>query len=343
MKRKMVVAALLTLWAVLSAAAVFAAGKPEKAAAKNVAVYMPGLLGGGNAMLDMSKSGAEKAAAETGINLKLIEGGYDWSAYEPSLKQLSSSKQYDAIVCFTAGFPGILSQVMPQFPEQKYILIDAVMDGGQQMYSAQFNSAEMAYLAGVFAGLVTESNLPKANRQKKIGMTAGMIYPEMTDMLRPGYENGAHWIDPAIENVFTVTDTWNDPVVGKEIGINMYKAGVDVIFMISNITDQGTIEAGKAQGFYCISVNTNMNAVAPGVVLTGVTKAYDKLVYQAIKSVGTGTTAWGKQETYGIKEGMVGYTPDDPLYLQYVPKDIQKKMKEAYNLLKEGKIDPLKG
>lgn len=342
MKRNLLIsAAVVTLLAVVAGGA-FCGGKAESGKGKSVAVYMPGLLGGGNAMLDMSKAGAEKAAKETGITLKLIEGGYDWSAYEPSLNQLSASKQYDAIVVFTAGFPGILEKVMPQYPDQKYILIDAVMDGGQQLYSAQFNSAEMAYLAGAFAGMVTTSSLPNANAAKKIGMTAGMIYPEMTDLLKPGYENGAHRIDPAVELVFVVTNTWNDPVVGKEIGINMSKAGVDAIFMVSNVTDQGTIEAARENGFYCISVNTNMNAAAPGVVLTGVTKAYDKIVYAAIKSLASGSTPWGKQETYGIKDGMVGYTPDDPLYLQYVPKDIRDRMQEIYGLLKGGKIDPLK-
>jgi riboflavin transport system substrate-binding protein len=334
-----VAVAVLLVWAVTG---VGAGGKAEGGKGKSVAVYMPGLLGGGNAMLDMSKAGAEKAAKETGITLKLIEGGYDWSAYEPSLEQLSASKQYDAIVCFTAGFPGIMEKVMPKYPEQKYILVDAVMNGGQQLYSAQFNSAEMAYLAGAFAGMVTKSSLPHANPAKKIGMTAGMIYPEMTDLLKPGYENGAHRIDAGIEVVFVVTNTWNDPVVGKEIGINMAKAGVDAIFMISNVTDQGTIEAAKENGAYCISVNTNMNSVAPGVVLTGVTKSYDKIVYEAIKSLATGSTPWGKQETYGIRDGMVGYTPDDPLYLQYVPKDIRDRMQEIYGLLKSGKIDPLK-
>ncbi len=342
MNRKLVLISVTVVLFVLAVGGAFGQGTSGNAKIKSVAVYMPGLLGGGNAMLEMSKAGAEKAAAETGITLKIIEGGYDFSVYESSLNQLSASRQYDVIVCFTAGFPGILEKVMPRYPDQKFILIDAVMDGGKQLYSVQFNSAEMAYLAGAFAGMVTKSSMPHANSQKKVGMTAGMIYPEMTDLLRPGYENGAHWVDPSINVVFTVTDTWNDPGVGKQIGINMANAGVDIIFMISNITDQGTIQAGKENGFYCISVNTNMNASAPGVVLTGVTKAYDQIVYRAIKSLATGSIPWGKQETYGIKDGMVGYTPDDPLYLQFVPKDIRDKMQQVYNLLKAGKIDPLK-
>lgn len=325
----------------LASGIVFAEEKQEVKQETSIAVYMPGLLGSGNAMLEMSKAGAEKAAAETGINLKIIEGGYDWSAYENSVRQLSASGKWDAIVCFTAGFPSILQAVMPDFPDQKYILIDAVMDGGSQLYSVQFNSAEMAFLAGVFAGCVTTSSMPNANTEKKIGMTAGMIYPEMTDLLKPGYENGAHWVDPDVENVFVVTDSWEDPAKGKEIGISMSKVGVDIIFMVSNITDLGTIEAGKENNFYCISVNTNMNSIAPGVVLTGVTKAYDKIVYQTLKAVAEGTLKYGTQETYSVKDGMVGYTPDDEFYLKYVPVDIQDKMKEAYDKLKTGKLDPL--
>jgi len=325
----------------LASGIVFAEETQEVKQEISVVVYMPGLLGSGNAMLEMSKAGAEKAAEETGINLKIIEGGYDWSVYESSIRQLSATGDWDAIVCFTAGFPYILKSVMPDFPDQKYILIDAVMDGGNQLYSVQFNSAEMAFLAGTFAACVTTSSMPYANPEKKIGMTAGMIYPEMTDLLRPGYENGAHWIDPEVENVFVVTDSWEDPAKGKEIGISMSKVGVDIIFMVSNITDLGTIEAAKENGFYCISVNTNMNALAPGVVLTGVTKAYDKIVYQTLKAVAEGTLEYGVQETYGVKDGMVGYTPDDELYLKYVPINIQDKMKEVYNKLKTGELDPL--
>lgn len=325
----------------LVALPVFSAGDQEESETKNVAVYMPGLLGSGNAMLELSKKGAEQAAAETGMQLKIIEGGYDWSAYESSVKQLSQLGIYDAIVCFTAGFPGILSNVIPDFPEQKYILIDAVMDGGDQMYSAQFKSSEMAFLAGVFAGSVTVSDMPGANKEKKVGMTAGMIYPEMTDWLLPGYENGVHWVDPEVEVIFTVTDSWDDPIIGKEIGLNMYESGVDVIFMISNITDMGTIEAGEEKDFYCVSVNTNMNSVSPGVVLTGVTKAYDKLVYEALSALADGSIKWGAQETYGIAEGMVGYTPDDDLYLKYVPETIQAQMIEAFEKLEKGELSPI--
>ena len=343
-KRNKVIVGVLIIMVLFSLVAgpVFSAGEQEESETKKVAVYMPGLLGSGNAMLELSKKGAEQAAAETGMELKIIEGGYDWSAYESSVKQLSQMGIYDAIVCFTAGFPGILANVMPDFPEQKYILIDAVMDGGDQLYSAQFKSSEMAFLAGVFAGSVTVSDMPGTNADKKVGMTAGMIYPEMTDWLLPGYENGVHWVDPEIEVVFTVTDSWDDPIIGKEIGLNMYEYGVDVIFMISNITDMGTIEAGEEKNFYCVSVNTNMNSVSPGVVLTGVTKAYDKLLYEALTALAGDTIKWGTQETYGIADGMVGYTPDDDLYLKYVPKEIQAKMKEAFEKLKNGGLSPIK-
>ena len=59
------------IFLVIAAPVFCGGGKEEKP--KGIAVYLPGLLGAGNSMLELSKAGAEKAEAEANVNLKLIE------------------------------------------------------------------------------------------------------------------------------------------------------------------------------------------------------------------------------------------------------------------------------
>jgi len=44
---------------------------------------------------------------------------------------------------------------------------------------------------------------------------------------------------------------------------------------------------------------------------------------------------------WGVREGMIGFTFDDPNYIKNVPEEIKSEMLRVYEKLKEGSIQPL--
>jgi len=54
-----------------------------------------------------------------------------------------------------------------------------------------------------------------------------------------------------------------------------------------------------------------------------------------------GELPFGTVERWGLKEGVIGFTFDDPNYIEIVPESIREKMIQVYKGLMNGAIDPL--
>ncbi len=306
----------------------------------SVALLITGEVGG-NAIYEMMVEGAMRASRELGFDVKVVEGGYNSAKWEPLLISLASTKSYDLIVTFTEGMPKSVEKAARMFPQQKFALIDGIAPDLPNVYSLGFKDEEMAYLAGYFAGLVTKSSLPGANTELKVGMIAGDIYPAMTEKMKPAYQNGAKNVDEKIEVLFSVAGSWSDPNKGAELAQMQFSQGVDVIFLVAGGTGVGAIQKAKEYGRYVIGVDSNIIHLSEDVILACALKKADVAIYDVLKRAYQGKLPFGHSERWGIKEGVIGFTFDDPSYLQNVPQQIREKMLDIFEQLKQGKIKPL--
>ncbi|HOJ88063.1 MAG TPA: BMP family ABC transporter substrate-binding protein [Pseudothermotoga sp.] len=307
--------------------------------AYSVALLITGEVGG-NAIYEMMVQGAVRASKDFGFDVKVIEGGYNSSKWEPLLISLASTKSYDLIVTFTEGMPKSVEKAAKMFPQQKFALIDGIAPNLANVYSLGFKDEEMAYLAGYFAGLITKSNLPGANSELKIGMIAGDIYPAMTEKMKPAYEKGAKSADEKTEIFFSVAGSWADPNKGYELAQLQFSQGVDVIFLVAGGTGIGAIKKAKELGRYVIGVDSNVIYLAPDVILACVLKRADMAIYEVLKKAYLGKLPLGHSERWGIREGAIGFTFDDPSYLQNVPEQIREKMIDLFEKVERGEITP---
>ena len=309
--------------------------------AYSVALMIPGEVGG-NPIYEMMVSGAKAAASETGMQVKVVEGGYNPAAWEPNLLSLAGTGKYDLIVTFTVSMPSSVEKLANMFPKQKFALLDGVVyDTLPNVYSLGFKDEEMAYLAGYFAGLVTTSKMPYANSDLKIGLLAGDIYPAMMDQMKPAYENAAKAVDPNIKVVFSSAATWADPNKGKELAQAQFNQGVDIIFTIAGGTGVGAVQIAKQMHKYTIGVDSNTIDFAPGTTLACALKHADLAIKNVLVRAYNGKLAFGTWERWGIKEGGIGFTLNDPDYIKFVPETIRENMLTVFNDLKDGKINPL--
>lgn len=295
----------------------------------------------GNAIYEMMVDGARRAAQDFGIDVKVIEGGYNPARWATLLVSLAASKSYDLIITFTEGMPKNVENAARTFPNQKFVLMDALAPALPNVYSVAFRDEEMAYLAGYFAAMVTKSDMRGANELLKIGMIAGDVYPAMMEKMKPAYEKGARDVDPNVEVLFSVVGSWADPNKGAELAQAQYEQGVDVIFLVAGGSGMGAVRKAREMGRYVIGVDSNYIDKDPQVILACALKHANKAIYEVLARAVRNELRFGTNEVWGIREGMIGFTFDDPNYIKNVPQHIRDEMLRVYEKLKEGSIRPL--
>ncbi len=295
---------------------------------------------GGNAIYEMMVAGAEKAAQEKGFSLRVVEGGYNAARWEPQLTSLAASGIYDIVVTFTEGMPHSVEKVARAFPSQKIILLDGIAPKMDTVFSLGFRDEEMAFLAGVYAAQMVQYH-GWSFPEPTIGLLAGDVYPAMMERMKPAFEYGAKSVIPSIHVLFSVAGSWGDPNKGRDLSRAQYDQGAAIIFTIAGGTGVGAIQAAQEKGRYIIGVDSNYIHHAPNTILACALKYADRAIFDVLIRAYDGTLPFGEIERWGILEGGIGFTIEDPDYLRNTPLMIQDEMKAIIQRLGDREVAPL--
>ncbi len=191
-----------------------------------------------------------------------------------------------------------------EFPDTKFTIIDAAVDL-PNVQSIVFKEQEGSYLAGVLAGLKSESG--------KVGVIPAFNF-DLLEAFACGYKQGAKSVNPAIEVLETYVGTgfeaFNDPVKATEVAKSQLDQGADVLFQVAGGAGAGVLQAAADAGKFGIGVDSNQNHLHPGSVLTSMLKRVDVATYNAMKGALDGTWAPGVT-VLGVAEAGVGVALDD--------------------------------
>jgi basic membrane lipoprotein Med (substrate-binding protein (PBP1-ABC) superfamily) len=117
---------------------------------------------------------------------------------------------------------------------------------------------EPAYLAGMIAGGVTQSNV--------VGVVGGFPVPEVNRIVN-AFIAGAQSTNENVEVKVTFLNSWFDPAAAKEAALAQVGAGADVLFA----ERFGVIEAAAENDLVAIGNMSDQMDLAPGNVVTSVT------------------------------------------------------------------------
>ena len=84
-----------------------------------------------------------------------------------------------------------------------------------------FDVAELGYLAGTLAGLMTQTD--------KVGVIGGMPIPVIDDFIS-GYSHGAQDANPEVQVEVEFTFDWNSQTLGENAAQNLIAAGYPICF-----------------------------------------------------------------------------------------------------------------
>lgn len=343
MKSKM----LILVYALVVAALVLAACAPQQGVTQappeekklRVVNLINGVLGD-KSFFDSANRGMEMAKKDFGIEVKTIEAGIDPAKWKPALEDAAANEEYDILIVGTFQMSEFLQEVAPKYPDKKFIIYDVSVDYSKcdckNVYSVTYKQNEGSYLAGLYAGLMSQSKI--------VGVIGGQDIPVINDFI-VGYKQGAKDAGVSEQNVIVqYAGGWNDPAKGKEIALAMYQQGADIVFNVAGGTGVGIFQAAQEVNKYAIGVDSDQALIIETTnpeqakhILTSMMKNVDNSLYRAIKLYLEGKLPFGQAEALGIAEGGVGLAKNK-YYEEMTPADVKAKIDQAEKDILEGKI-----
>jgi|SaaInl8_200m_RNA_FD_contig_31_491678_length_1316_multi_6_in_0_out_0_1 basic membrane protein A and related proteins len=293
---------------------------------------------GDKSFFDSSDRGLQRAVEEFGIELKTIETGVDPAKWQPALEDAAANEDYDILIVGTWQMVEFLGELAPNYPDKKFWIYDTGVDYSTgnypHVYSVQYKQNEGSYLAGVYAGLMSESGI--------LGTVGGQDIPVINDFI-VGYEQGAK--DVGVESVLVqYAGSWDDPAKGKELALAMYQQGADIVFQVAGGSGVGVFQAAEEMGQYALGVDSDQATIImetdpdqAKVILTSMMKNVDNSLYRAMKMHIDGTLPYGSLETLGISEGGVGLAYNE-IFDAATPDDVKATLKEYEQKVIDGEI-----
>lgn len=313
-------------------------GQMEDALTYDIGIFVPGVVAG-SPVYEQLVAGAERAVSESEhTTVKILEGGFNQGEWEEKMMSMAASNEYELILTSNGAMPFIALPVAEAFPQVKFLIVDAIFEGHQQMFTVLYNQVEQAAMIGYLAGLVTKSSMPGASPDLKIGMIVGQEYPAMNEMIAPGFEYGATKVDPSITVDMRVLGNWYDANKAAELANSMMDAGVDIILTICGGANQGVITAAEARGRYVLYFDEENYGLAPGTILGCSALMQEQAVYEYVTDAIAGRIEWGSSRILGTAEGYVDFVDDHPLYRDSVPGEIRAEMQRMLDAVRTGEI-----
>lgn len=196
------------------------------------------------------------------------------------------------------GYMDTMEKLADQHPEVKFLHCSGYRNNGSNFANYFGRIYEARYLAGIAAGMRTQTN--------KIGYVAAMDIknPEVTGGI-DAFALGVKSVNPDAVVYVKVTNTWFDLDKEKAAAVALLDEGCDVIAQHQD-TSAPQI-AAQDVGKWGVGYNSDMYKEAPKAVLTSVIWNWDVYYTQAIKSIIDGT--WAPDNYFGtMKDGLVDVT-----------------------------------
>lgn len=254
---------------------------------------------GSNNFLALARDGAEAAGAANDAAVDVYE-----STDPASIQQNIDAAVRDGVDIVI----GVSFSVQDQFatsavdnPDQQFLLIDACPpEQPENLTCAVFREHESNYLAGVEAGLLTQTGA--------VGAVAALDDPFIHRWIDPFFA-GAQSVNPAVTTSVQYVggdNPFGDTPRAKAQAEIVAGTGADHINAAASGGNPGVFEAAAENGVFAFGVDTNQCPEQPGTVVDNSIKRVDVALESAVEEILGGDA--GGNKSYGLAEDGVGLT-----------------------------------
>ncbi|MDR1885817.1 MAG: BMP family ABC transporter substrate-binding protein [Synergistaceae bacterium] len=326
---------IITIFAVLFCAAILSPWAGGEAFAADVGKLRVALVvnqrfGDNGPMDDMSK-GADRAAADFGVEVKKLESS-SAANFEEDVRAMSRAG-YDLIITTFPYMSDSTKLVAAEYPKTMYSAIFQFINVGgvsiPNVWDTEFHGEGAFYLAGYLAGRATKTN--------RVGLVIGAEEPT-PNAEGNAFMRGAKDANPGVTVDFAFVGSYEDPAKAKEITSAMIAGGCDFVQANAGASGAGVVEAAKDAGVLCASEITDYYDGYRGFVgIVGI--GFGETVYASIKQLADGQFPGGSHGIRGLANG--GYFMDWPSYERFAAGDekygpaLKSAIEEAKNIEKQ--------
>jgi basic membrane protein A and related proteins len=289
------------------------AGKPGTSASSGA--YKVGLVfdvggRGDKSFNDAAFNGLELAKKNLGVTFDYIEPQGEGADREAALRQMATDPDVRMIIGVGLLFTDDITNVAREFPDKKFVCIDYNPQPGAKipanLSGIVFEEKKGSFLAGAIAALETKTGT--------VGFIGGMD-SNIIRKFESGFAAGARYVKPDIKLISGFVgmtgSAFNDPAKGKELALGQYSRGADIIYEAAGASGLGVIEAARQTGKLVICTDMDQEALAPGRVLTSMTKAVDKAVLATVDDGMKNRFQGGQQRVFGLDGRYTDYVYND--------------------------------
>ncbi|MDR1778872.1 MAG: BMP family ABC transporter substrate-binding protein [Clostridiales Family XIII bacterium] len=230
------------------------------------------------------------ALAEAGYDVTYVEGIED-AQFEKTVRDLIE-QGYNVIFATSYGYGTYCEKLAEEYPTVYFNHATGdVYKDNLGVYMGRLYESE--YLAGMAAGLKTESN--------KIGFVASFPIPEVITQIN-GFTLGVRAVNPdAVVNVYW-TGSWYDPQLEATAGLELANTGNDVV--MSYLDTMSAQIAAAEKGVWAIGCSTSGAEVLPDYYLTAPIFVWAEFYLSCVESIADGT--WSPERQFlGLDTGTV--------------------------------------
>jgi basic membrane protein A len=287
---------------------------------------------------DSAYRGLERAVSELGVKADYLEP--DGNLDREIALNLAAASNADMVIGVGFIFSDKINELAAQYPAKKFVCVDYNIRYDNQgrikpfpgnLSALLFREEEGAYLVGAIAAL--------KSRTGKIGFLGGMNSPIIL-RFQAGYLAGAQSVRPDIHLLSQFAGltgkAFTNPQKGYFMAERMYGEGADIIFHAAGVTGEGLFQAAQKRHLWAIGVDIDQSALAPGLVLTSMTKHVDVAVFESVKACVAGKFSGGIK-SFGLKENGVGFVYDDH-NKGLIPDDIYDKVQAIQGKIISGDL-----
>lgn len=298
-----------------------------EAAKLRIALLLPGSLndGGWNAaayagLMELQSEGYEVAFTE---NITI-------AGIEEAMRNYAS-EGYDLVIGHGFEFGEPAMRVAGEFPEVNFFVSGKMPDGVTEADLPantgfmDMKEYEAAFLAGIVAGGMTESNL--------IGYVAGLEIPSQLSDLA-GFVQGVAYYNPDAKVYGVVTGTFEDPAKGKEAALAQIDMGADIICQSADSTGMGAIEACLERNVKIVGYGGDQYEMAPDLMLTCFMTDNKHAVELQASLIEEGR--FGGLWEPGVSDGVCSIS-EFHSFADAVPQEVKDAVEQAIQEIRDGK------
>lgn len=278
---------------------------------------------------DLCYEGMLQAQEKLGIEFDYIHVKNN-EDYDDAYLNYAKDDKYDLIIGLGEEQEDSIKKIAKEYPKQRFTVIDSKLSL-PNVSSIYTKWNEQTFLNGVLAGLCT-------TEAKQENDSVGVILGKHLSYLEEGaigFEAGVKYINPNINVIKATVGDFDNPAKAKEIGLLMYKKGVNYIQQLAGQSGFGVFAAAKEMNKYVFGVDANQNIYEPDYIVSTATRYADMIIYNEIESLVNDKWVAGTKEL-GLVDDVIGYEREGSNVK--ITSNIIKKVEEIKKLIINGKI-----